>query len=229
MGKQNAVQVKSTWADPSFIGSFLPVAREITQEGFTANWKVSHLGRSYPQFWNSENQNGSYLSDSDFGIKLLLPVDFYQKTQRSIKYGILFILLTFTVFFLFEVFNPIRLHFLQYMMVGIALCIFYLLLLSIAEQFGFVVAYLSAMVATVVLITGYSMAILQSKKHALMLGTLLILLYSYLYVLLHLQDYALLFGAIGLFLILATVMYITRNIDWYAVNLQRTDLEFSDK
>jgi len=229
VGKQNAVQVKSTWADPSFIGSFLPVAREITQEGFTANWKVSHLGRSYPQFWNSENQNGSYLSDSDFGIKLLLPVDFYQKTQRSIKYGILFILLTFTVFFLFEVFNPIRLHFLQYMMVGIALCIFYLLLLSIAEQFGFVVAYLSAMVATVVLITGYSMAILQSKKHALMLGTLLILLYSYLYVLLHLQDYALLFGAIGLFLILATVMYITRNIDWYAVNLQRTDLEFSDK
>lgn len=228
VGKQNTVQVTSTWADPSFIGAFLPSTREISQEGFKANWKVSHLGRSYPQFWNSENQNAVHLNDSGFGVKLLLLADFYQKTERSIKYGILFILLTFTVFFLFEVFNPVRLHFLQYMMVGIALCIFYLLLLSIAEQFGFVIAYMIAMVATVVLITGYSMAILQSNKHALILGVLLILLYAYLYVLLHLQDYALLFGAIGLFLMLATVMYITRHIDWHTVNLQPADIELPD-
>lgn len=223
VGKQNTVQVTSTWTDPSFIGAFLPTTREIDANGFKANWKVSHLGRSYPQFWNSENSSSVYLNDSNFGVKLLLPVDFYQKTERSIKYGILFILLTFTVFFLFEVLNPVRVHALQYMMVGISLCIFYLLLLSISEQYGFIIAYLTAMVATVVLITGYSMAILHSKKRALILGILLILLYAYLYVLLHLQDYALLFGSIGLFLILAVIMYITRHINWYAVNLQHTE------
>ncbi len=219
VGKQTLVDLTSTWQDPSFSGAFLPIERKISKDGFQAHWQVSHLGRSYPQYWNTEQQNYINLSEENFNVNLLLPVDFYQKVERSIKYGILFILLTFTTFFLFEIFNPIRIHPLQYLMVGAALCIFYLLLLSISEQLNFSLAYLIASVATISLITSYGRYVLASQRRAFIMGAALVALYVYLYVLLHLQDYALLFGAIGLFSILALIMYITRHVDWYSLNM----------
>lgn len=228
VGKQTLVDLTSTWPDPSFSGAFLPIERKISQDGFQAHWQVSHLGRSYPQYWNSEQQNYINLSNENFRVNLLLPVDFYQKVERSVKYGILFILLTFTTFFLFEIFNPIRIHPLQYLMVGAALCIFYLLLLSISEQLNFSWAYLIASIATIGLITSYGRYVLGSQRRALIMGSALVALYMYLYVLLHLQDYALLFGAIGLFCILALIMFITRHVDWYSLNMNMT-LNSQDK
>jgi inner membrane protein len=215
VGKKTIVTISSPWPDPSFDGAFLPIHHEITPTNFQAKWEISHLGRSYPQYWTTQNKPNIDFYETNFGVKLLLLADFYQKTERSIKYGILFILLTFTTFFLFEVLNPIRIHPLQYLMVGSALCLFYVLLLSISEHLGFQNAYLIASVNTIGLITAYATKALQSLARASIMGVILLGLYIYLYVLLHLQDYALLFGAIGLFLILALVMYITRNIDWY--------------
>jgi inner membrane protein len=220
VGKKTTVALNSTWTNPSFQGAFLPVQREISEKGFTASWEVSHLGRSFPQSWTTqENPNSANLSNSAFGMSLLIPVDFYKKSQRSIKYGILFILLTFMTFFLFEVFNPLRIHPMQYMMVGAALCLFYLLLISISEHLDFRIAYLVASISNIGLISLYTWRALQSTRRAVILGLVLSGLYVYLYILLHLQDYSLIFGSVGLFLILSTVMYITRNVDWYNIQL----------
>lgn len=223
VGKKTTVALNSTWSDPSFQGAFLPVQREVTDKGFSANWEVSHLGRSFPQRWTTqEPPNSNNLSNSAFGLSLLIPVDFYKKSQRSVKYGILFIVLTFMTFFLFEIFNPLRIHPMQYMMVGAALCLFYLLLISISEHIDFRIAYLIASFSNIGLISLYTMRALQSGKRAIILGLVLSGLYIYLYILLHLQDYSLIFGSIGLFLILSTVMYITRNIDWYNIQLSKS-------
>jgi len=220
VGKKTTISLNSTWTNPSFQGAFLPVQRDVTEKGFSANWEVSHLGRSFPQTWTTqETPNSNNLSNSAFGLSLLIPVDFYKKSQRSVKYGVLFILLTFMTFFLFEVFNPLRIHPMQYMMVGAALCLFYLLLISISEHLDFSVAYLIASISNIGLIVLYTMRALQSIKRALIMGLVLSALYIYLYILLHLQDYSLIFGSIGLFLILSTVMYITRNVDWYNIQL----------
>lgn len=227
VGKKTAVNLTGNWPDPSFNGAFLPMTHKITDSSFQAQWQVSHLGRSYPQYWTTQNQPNIQFYDSQFGVKLLMLVDFYQKSERSVKYGILFLLLTFLTFFLFETLNPLRIHPLQYLMVGSALCLFYVLLLSISEQLGFIIAYLIASISTIALITMYAMKVLGSQQRAIILGLVLSSLYLYLYVLLHLQDYALLFGAVGLFLILASVMYITRNIDWYAVNMQTSSSQSS--
>ncbi len=219
-GKQTTVALHSTWSSPSFSGAFLPVDRRITGTGFDARWVVSWFGRSYPQQWRHDEADSlapkNSLDASAFGVDLLLPVDAYQKTERSVKYGMLFLLLTFLTFFLYEVFNPFSLHPVQYLLVGAALCLFYLLLLSISEHSPFGFAYLVAAAATVLLIGGYSVAILRGALRALLMTVVLGVLYGYLYVLLQLEDYALLLGSIGLFLILALVMYLTRRIDWSA-------------
>ena len=217
VGKQNLVEITSPWPDPSFEGAFLPVQHQIKPDGFQAKWEISHLGRNYPQSWDSTNQPTIEFFKSNFGVNLLLLTDFYQKSERSVKYGILFILLTFTTFFLFEVLNPVRVHPLQYLMVGFALCLFYVLLISISEHLGFQSAYWLASGSTITLITFYAISVLGNLVRSGILGLALTGLYIYLFILLHLQDYALLFGALGLFFILALVMYITRDIDWYAV------------
>lgn len=220
LGKQTRVVLKSTWPAPSFGGAFLPESRRVRDTGFDAVWNVSWFGRSYPQQWRLEESESlaprSALDGSAFGVELFLPVDAYQKTERSVKYGILFLLLTFLTFFLYEVFNPVSLHPVQYLLVGSALCLFYLLLLSLSEHVPFGFSYLLAAAATVLLIGGYSIAILRGALRALLMTLVLGGLYGYLYVLLQLEDYALLLGSLGLFAILALVMYLTRRIDWSA-------------
>ena len=213
VGKVTTVTAHSTWKDPSFGGAFLPVEREVNEQGFTAKWKVLHLNRNYPQHWKG---GGHDLSSSTFGVKLFNPVDIYQKTTRTAKYALMFIVFTFLAFLISEVMNRLRVHPVQYLLIGLAIIIFYTLLLSISEHINFAVAYLISSGAVVSLISGYAKAILKNRVVTLMVGGILVILYAYLYILLQLEDYALLMGSIGLFVVLSVIMYLTRKIDWYA-------------
>lgn len=225
LGGETAVELISPWPDPGFSGAFLPESRAVSASGFTARWVISSLARSYPQRWRDhgdENANAvAAIVASSFGVGLVNPAGHYQKTERSMKYGALFIILTFLTFFLYELLSPVTLHPVQYFLVGGALCLFYLLLLSISEHAPFGVAYAIATVATVILITSYGAALLRSVLRVLGLAGVLAMLYGYLYVLLQLEDWALLMGSIGLFLILGLVMYTTRRVDWGSAHLGR--------
>ena len=213
VGKVTTVTARSAWKDPSFGGAFLPVERKVDEQGFSAKWKVLHLNRNYPQHWKG---GGHDLSRSTFGVKLFSPVDIYQKSIRTAKYALMFIVFTFLAFLISEVMNRLRVHPVQYLLIGLAIIIFYTLLLSISEQINFGVAYLISAGAVISLITGYAKAILKNRVVTLMVGGILVILYAYLYILLQLEDYALLMGSIGLFVVLSVIMYLTRKIDWYA-------------
>jgi inner membrane protein len=222
LGVETTATLRSTWPHPSFAGAFLPETRAVSPSGFAASWRVSQFGRSYGQQWRLGSPEGigdlsARVARSTFGVALYLPADGYQQTTRSLKYGVLFIGLTFGAFFLFEVLSELALHPLQYLLVGLALALFYLLLLSISEHTGFAAAYGVSAAATVALVTTYAAAILARTLRAFAIGGLLAALYAYLYVLLRAEDDALLMGALALFVILALVMYGTRRIDWHRV------------
>jgi inner membrane protein len=220
VGKVTNVSIASTWTNPSFDGSFLPESRSISSGGFEAHWKVLELNRNYPQQWVDDHYE---LEPSSFGVSLKLPMENYQITERSMKYSILFVSLTFLVFFFVEILRRMRVHPIQYGLVGLGLVLFYLLLLSLSEHMRFGIAYLIGSFGIIVLITSYSASILKSNRLIALLTSVLTLLYAFLYILLQLQDYALLMGSIGLFLILATVMYLSRKIDWYAMGTTKAE------
>ncbi|MBI2258135.1 MAG: cell envelope integrity protein CreD [Flavobacteriia bacterium] len=216
VGKVSDINLKSNWSNPSFNGAFLPDKREVNKNGFKANWNVLHLNRNYPQIWTS---NKHTIENSSFGIDLLLPIDNYQKSYRSIQYAILMIGFTFLVFFFIEVLNKVFIHPIQYILVGIALIVFYTLLLSLSEHIQYNLAFIVSALATLLLIAGYVLAILKSKKLTLIISGILTVLYTFIFVIIQLQDYALLIGSIGIFIILGLVMYFSRKIDWYQLNL----------
>jgi len=213
VGKTTEVALHSNWENPAFDGQYLPSTTPvINKEGFDAHWKVLQVSRSYPQAW----KEGSYdITRSAFGVKLLQPTDGYAMTERCVKYAILFIALTFTVFFFMEIMQKVQVHPLQYILVGFALCVFYTLLLSISEYAGFNPAYLIASSATVLLIGSYVWSIFKKIKVAFGFAFALGCLYGYIFTLIQLQDYALIFGSIGLFVILAIIMFYSNKIDWY--------------
>jgi inner membrane protein len=184
---------------------------------------VSYFARSYPQAWRGRGgeQLRNAIAGSSFGLRLLDPVDFYRMSDRAVKYAALFIVLTFLAFFLFEVLNRLRIHPVQYLLVGLAICLFYLVLLSVSEHLGFGPAYAIGTVATIALVAGYASKVLGGARRGAAMAGGLAALYGYLYVLLQLQDYALILGAVGLFAILAGVMYATRDVDWYQVDVGR--------
>jgi inner membrane protein len=215
-GKVTKVSLNSNWSNPSFQGVWLPAERSVTAKGFDATWSIPSLGRNYPQQWNSDDQNvdPTILQASQFGVDLISPVDNYRMADRSIKYNFLFLILTFAVFWLFETVTRLRVHPLQYLLVGVAMSMFYLLQLAISEHLGFNLAYLASSIAVVVLITAYSIAVLRARKRGAIIGIMQVALYGYLYVVLASQDYSLLMGSIGLFIFLAIVMYFTRRMDW---------------
>lgn len=217
VGKITDIDLSSKWPNPSFNGAFLPDHREVNDKGFNANWNILHLNRNYPQIWAGSRHS---IDPSSFGIDLLLPVDNYQKTYRSIRYAILFIGFTFLVFFFIEVLNKIFIHPIQYILVGVSLIVFYTLLLSISEHLKFNLAFIVSAIATLSLIAGYVRAILKSGKLTMLITGILTVLYSFIFVIIQLQDYALLIGSIGLFIILGLVMYFSRKIDWYNINLE---------
>lgn len=161
---------------------------------------------------------------SAFGVSLVQPVDVYQQAERAVKYALLFIVLTFLLFFLWEVFSATLLHPMQYTFVGFAICVFYLLLVSISEHTGFDVAYTASSSVTILLIAGYARAVLGGLRPAASVFAALATLYGFLYLLLRLEDYALLAGSIGLFIILSLVMYITRRMDWYEIKLGQSQM-----
>jgi inner membrane protein len=222
-GVQNEATLKSNWPDPAFRGAFLPADRSVRGDGFNATWKISYYGRDYPQQWTSRSGNERFnleaVTSSRFGAQFLSILDAYRYVERSIKYGVLFLVLVFTTFFLFEVTARQKIHPFQYLMVGAALCLFYLLLLSISEFIGFGAAYLIAAAASTVLITWYCRFFLGGGVRTLMIGAGLAGVYTFLYITLRQQDYALLMGAIALFVVLTVVMYVTRRVDWYARDL----------
>ncbi|HET6513187.1 MAG TPA: cell envelope integrity protein CreD [Candidatus Kapabacteria bacterium] len=212
LGRETSVKIASSWSNPSFDGNFLPETREITDKGFTASWRILDLNRNFPQQWIGNSQS---VAGSEFGVQLLLPVDNYQQTTRSVKYAAMFIGLTFLTFFLVEILNRMRVHPIQYLLVGFAIVLFYLLLLSFSEQFAFGTSYLIGSAGVVGMITLYMGAVFRSKQITMLVFGILSLLYGYLYVLLQMQDYSLMLGSVGLFLILGLVMYLTRKINWY--------------
>lgn len=214
LGSQTDVNVSSPWSDPSFQGSFLPTHRDITDEGFKATWNVLELNRNYPQSWIG-NANFGLFNESSFGVDFILPLDDYQKSFRSAKYAVLVISLTFLLFFLVEVTNKQRIHPFQYALVGLALCLFYVLLVSISEHIDFNLAYGISTLAIVLMISLYSISVFKKVKLSVVLSTILTALYGFLFVTLQLSDYALLLGSVGLCVILGLTMYFTRNINWY--------------
>lgn len=212
MGKETNVELQSPWPNPSFVGAFLPDDREISEAGFKANWKVLHLNRNFPQQWRDSYQN---FSEAAFGLNLLLPVDEYQKSTRSAKYATLFIGLTFLIFFFVEVKNKIRIHPFQYILVGLALCVFYALLVSLSEHINYNLAYVIATTGVVGIISAYSSSVFGQKMLVLVMSGVLVLLYTFLFVVIQSQDFALLIGSVALFVILGFVMYLSRNVNWY--------------
>ena len=215
VGKETTVALTSDWPDPSFSGAFIPKDRSVTPAGFNAKWKVLHFNRNYPQQWTDQSYD---VAKSRFGVDLFVAADHYQKSMRSSKYAILVIALTFLVFFLIEVINKIRIHPFQYILIGLALCVFYTLLLSVSEQLGFNVAYGIAAVSVITLITLYVKAIISDVRIALALAVLLAVLYGFIFVIIQMESYSLLVGSVGLFLIIGLTMYFTRKINWYAAS-----------
>lgn len=222
-GKETRVELDSSWSSPSFSGAYLPNQRQLTAQGFSASWQVPYLGRAVAQHWVDDAVKPQDLEADSFGVELFIPADGYQRTERSVKYAVLFILLTTLTFFLIELVSPVRLHALHYLLVGSALVMFYLLLLALSEHLGFGWAYLVAAVACSGLIAAYAKSILGNARWAGLILTSLAALYTYLYGLLQAEDYSLLFGALGLFAILALVMYLTRRLNWRSLRFDPAD------
>lgn len=218
LGKSSTVNIKSSWPSPSFDGAFLPDKREMKEEGFSAAWKILHLNRNYPQFWEG---NKYEVGSSSFGVKLILTADIYQKSTRLAKYSIMFLFFTFASFFFSEVINRQKIHPIQYILIGIAILIFYVLVLSLSEHLGFNFAYIISALSVTLIISGYAKAIVARKQFAFTIMGILAVLYGYLFIVLQLEDYALIMGSIGLLVITATVMYMTRKINWYRVEAVR--------
>lgn len=213
IGKTTEAKMKSDWHSPKFTGNYLPSEKnkKVSDSGFTAEWHVLHLNRPFAQ-QNFETLPN--LSKYAFGTDFITPVDEYQQNERASKYGFLVIALTFLIFFLIQSISKINIHIFQYTMIGLALIMFYTLLISITEHSSFTMAYIIAGCAVVVLISLYSIAILKNKKFPAFIGASLTVLYTFIFVIIQMEDYALLVGSIGLFMILAAVMYFSRKIDW---------------
>ncbi|CAI1805346.1 cell envelope integrity protein CreD [Serratia quinivorans] len=217
LGRSSELTLQSNWPHPNFLGNFLPDERKVTEKGFSARWRST---------WFANNINSAFHYDDEilgedklptFSTSLIEPVDHYQLTERAVKYAVLFIGLTFMAFFLFETLTGLRVHPIQYLLVGTALVLFYLILLAFSEHFGFATAYLLASIACSGLIAFYLSAVLRGRLRGALFAASLLMLYGVLYLLLQSEDNALVLGAGLLFAILAGIMLLTRKLDWYQV------------
>lgn len=212
-GKTTTAAIRSDWATPSFDGEFLPQTRDIDKAGFSAEWRVLDLNRSFGQAIRSDDSNAiNQMASSRFGVRFIQAVDQYQQNMRSVKYGILIVLLTFVVVFFIELLQKKPVNPFQYILVGLALVLFYTLLLSMSELLGFNLAYLAAAVMTTLLIMFHMGSILKSRKNGFLVGTLLAFLYLFIFILIQMESYALLVGSLGLFAILAVIMYYSKKV-----------------
>lgn len=218
-GKYTEVSLDSPWQHPSFMGRYLPKHREVSERGFQAQWETSFFASNMQQHLATciSTQSCLDFDANRFGVELHDGVDIYVQADRSIKYAILFVGLTFVMFFLFEVLKDMRIHPVQYGLVGMALAVFYLLLVSLSEHIAFHLAYLSASAASVLLLSFYVSYVLRSKANGLLFGGLLSGLYGALFLLIRSEDYALLMGSSLIFAVLACIMVITRKVDWHSI------------
>jgi len=224
IGKNSKISMKADWKDPSFVGNILPKDRTISEAGFHAIWETSYFARNYPQIIFSMNESiiESILGSAS-GVDLVLPVDYYHKIQRSVKYGVLFLVTSFSLFFLMEIFGGIVLHPIQYLLIGSAMLVFYILNLSLSEHIGFLLSYMIASLAVTLLIGYYAGNVFRNQKKGFIAGGFYLVLYSFLYVILSSEDQALLLGSIALFFVISAIMHFTRKIDWYQFGTAKVD------
>lgn len=220
--KDMTVTLAANWPHPSFSGNFLPTEREVTKQGFTATWKISHFASNAVDLLQScVRGDCESMKNNVFGVDFMTPVDAYHQTERAIKYGLMFISLTFLAFFLFETMKRLPIHPIQYGLVGVSLAIFFQLLISLSEHMAFITAYVTAAFACIALIGVYVSAVLKSGKRGAGFASGLGILYGTLYALLQSEDNALLMGSLLIFGVLASVMLLTRNIDWYKISTSK--------
>ena len=213
LANNTEMNLKSPWQHPSFDGSYLPRSRAVNAQGFSAQWLVTNLAR---------NSNSTGAADT-FSIDFIDPVNIYLLSERAVKYGVLFIILVFTAFFMFEVLRSLRIHPMQYLLVGLAMAMFFLLVISLSEHLSFLTAYTVSGTACVLLIGSYLAGLLKSQKSAWAFSSGIALLYAVLYGVLQSEDNALLMGTLILFIALAAVMLLTRRMDWYGLSTNPTD------
>lgn len=217
LGRGTTAKIASGWHAPSYFGSFLPTQHRSDGQGFQAEWTVPYLARGFGQSFIVNNESLTRTLASNFGVRFYQPVDFYQLVERSLKYSVLFVGLGLLTFFVAELVAGRRLHAVQYVLVGAAQVLFYLLLLSFAEHTGFLLAYSLAAAATVILTALYARSAFASTLRAAVLGAVMAALYALLYVILNSEDDALLIGSLLLFAALGATMFVTRKTDWYRV------------
>ncbi len=210
LGKTTAVKIDSAWSSPSFSGAYLPGKRDMRDNGFSAEWRIFEMNRAYPQQWLGKAFN---VGDSSFGGRFLVPVNIYQQSSRTAKYAILFIIFTFSSLFFTEFFTKMRIHIVQYLMTGLGVVMFYSILLAVSEHVSFGWAYFLSAAAVIIMIGLYSRGILRNIRFSLALSAVITILYTYFYIILQMEDYALLTGNIGLFTVLGLFMFVTRNIN----------------
>ena len=228
VGRETYVRLTSSWPSPSFTGKFITDSSSVSSQGFMASWRILDLSRPYPQQFiggkytfgspNVITHDADYAAvgnaSTSFGVNLMRPVNEYTKTERAAKYAVLIIALTFMIFFFTEMLRNVRFHPLQYLLVGLALSLFYVLLLSFSEHIGFNAAYLVASAATISLIAYYAGSTARSRTLGIRLATLLSVIFGFIFTILQMEDFALLAGSIGLFLALAAAMHFSRHVDW---------------
>lgn len=218
VGESTKVLMASSWPHPSFSGAFLPTNREISEEGFEAEWMVSKLARSIPQLSFVDNNSFGHFNASGFGVRFYQPVDFYRLVDRAVKYGVLFIGMAFLIIFAVEILSKGRMHAVHYTMAGMMVVMFYVLLLALAEVIGFSLAYGVAAGATGAVLAGFVASVFEGRRASFTAVAGFSLLYGLLYLVLRLEDAALLAGAVTGFVILTTMMFATRNVDWSGRN-----------
>ncbi len=214
--KDTTARMKGEWPDPSFEGGFLPSTRDTSKPSFTAEWNAPLARRGIPEVASTIDVLAQ-TANQDFAVRLVAPTNIYTGVDRALKYAMMFIGLVFLTYFMFEVVSALRAHPAQYIMVGLAQAIFYLLLLAFAERIGFDLAFLIAAGATVTLVSLYVGVVFRRALYTVLAFLVFLLLYALMYVLMTAEDYALLVGAVASFAALATLMFLTRKVDWYGL------------
>ena len=216
LARDYRAHLRAPWPDPNFSGAFSPTHSRIDANASEASWQVLEFNRNLPATFASGEIDAARLGEQAFGVALYEAGDVYQRNERTLKYGLLVIALSFGVFFLFETLSALRLHPVQYLLVGVALATFFLVLLAASEHLRFGLAYLIAAVVLIAMIAGYAGAVLRRPRHGVVIALWLALLYATLYVLVGAEDYALLAGSGLVLALIGATMYLTRRIDWYA-------------
>jgi inner membrane protein len=216
VGRNNSFSVKADWANPSFKGSFLPTRHAADEAGFSAEWHIQHLATGIPRSQASHANASFPQSNLSAEVHLFEPQNLYRQVDRATKYGLLFISLTFLTLFVFEASMGQRIHFVQYLLIGLGLTLFFLTLIAYAEHLGFGIAYLLSSAIVLGMTTAYTASVAKSWRNAGVLGTIQLVLFGTIYVLLNAEDFALMFGSVILVGALATTMYVTRHVSWYA-------------